>query len=105
MAVKVDWGVKRTCQACLAHFYDLNKSPAICPKCHTPYEMIMQGRGRKGRTSLVDDGKNAAIEDLDLDNSGLDLSDDVSDDDLMDDDDLDSNIDGVGDVSDEQDDD
>ena len=26
-------GAKRTCEACEAKFYDLNKSPATCPKC------------------------------------------------------------------------
>jgi uncharacterized protein (TIGR02300 family) len=27
-------GKKRTCQSCEARFFDLNKNPAICPKCH-----------------------------------------------------------------------
>ena len=26
-------GTKRSCEACEAKFYDLNKIPAICPKC------------------------------------------------------------------------
>jgi len=26
-------GRKCTCAGCNAHFYDLNRSPAICPKC------------------------------------------------------------------------
>ena len=26
-------GTKRLCPACHAKFYDLNKSPAVCPKC------------------------------------------------------------------------
>jgi uncharacterized protein (TIGR02300 family) len=26
-------GLKRTCGACDAKFYDLEKSPIICPKC------------------------------------------------------------------------
>ena len=26
-------GKKRTCQSCEARFFDLNKNPAICPKC------------------------------------------------------------------------
>ncbi len=26
-------GTKRTCVACSAKFYDLSKTPAICPKC------------------------------------------------------------------------
>lgn len=31
---KPDLGTKRVCVACGAHFYDLGKTPAICPKCH-----------------------------------------------------------------------
>ena len=27
-------GAKHTCAACAEHFYDLKRSPAVCPKCH-----------------------------------------------------------------------
>ena len=30
---KVDLGMKLTCESCGARFYDLNKQPAVCPKC------------------------------------------------------------------------
>jgi uncharacterized protein (TIGR02300 family) len=30
---KVELGVKLTCESCGARFYDLNKTPAKCPKC------------------------------------------------------------------------
>ena len=33
-------GVKRICGSCGAKFYDLGKTPIICPKCATPYEEI-----------------------------------------------------------------
>ncbi|WP_439577329.1 TIGR02300 family protein [Elioraea sp.] len=32
---KVELGLKRTCVACGAKFYDLMRSPAACPKCGT----------------------------------------------------------------------
>ena len=32
---KPELGTKRVCVACGARFYDLTKSPAICPKCST----------------------------------------------------------------------
>ncbi|WP_339852442.1 FYDLN acid domain-containing protein, partial [uncultured Nisaea sp.] len=32
---KPEWGIKRTCQSCGARFYDLMKSPIVCPKCET----------------------------------------------------------------------
>ena len=31
-------GTKRICEACGAKFYDLNKSPAVCPKCGHVYD-------------------------------------------------------------------
>lgn len=32
---KAELGLKRTCVACGAKFYDLMRSPAVCPKCGT----------------------------------------------------------------------
>ncbi len=32
---KPELGLKRVCVACSAKFYDLMKSPAVCPKCGT----------------------------------------------------------------------
>lgn len=36
---KVDLGTKRQCPNCGAKYYDLNKSPAVCPKCGTLFEV------------------------------------------------------------------
>ncbi len=30
---KPEWGVKRTCAACTARFYDFSKKPILCPSC------------------------------------------------------------------------
>ena len=32
---KPELGTKRLCGNCGAKFYDLNKDPIVCPKCHT----------------------------------------------------------------------
>ena len=32
---KPELGTKRVCVACSARFYDLQKTPAVCPKCGT----------------------------------------------------------------------
>lgn len=37
---KPELGTKRLCAGCGAKFYDLNKSPIICPKCQTVYEVV-----------------------------------------------------------------
>ncbi|CCG08820.1 FYDLN acid domain-containing protein [Pararhodospirillum photometricum] len=36
---KPEWGVKRTCTSCGARFYDLRRSPAVCPKCEAVLEL------------------------------------------------------------------
>ena len=35
---KPEWGVKRTCQSCGARFYDMQRTPIICPKCASVVE-------------------------------------------------------------------
>ena len=43
-------GTKRTCQACEVRFYDLARSPIVCPMCGAhyapPHEPIVQARER-----------------------------------------------------------
>ena len=36
---KPELGTKRLCANCGAKFYDLNKDPIVCPKCHTAMEL------------------------------------------------------------------
>jgi uncharacterized protein (TIGR02300 family) len=36
---KPELGTKRFCANCGAKFYDLNKAPITCPKCHTVMEL------------------------------------------------------------------
>jgi uncharacterized protein (TIGR02300 family) len=36
---KPELGIKRLCANCGAKFYDLNKDPIVCPKCHTVLEL------------------------------------------------------------------
>ncbi|MBX7147160.1 MAG: TIGR02300 family protein [Alphaproteobacteria bacterium] len=47
--VKPNWGTKRTCHECSAHFYDMRRNPIICPKCgaeHNPEIILKTRRGR-----------------------------------------------------------
>ena len=34
---KTEWGTKRDCASCNAHFYDLGENPPVCPKCGTEF--------------------------------------------------------------------
>jgi uncharacterized protein (TIGR02300 family) len=37
---KPELGTKRLCTNCGAKFYDLNKTPIVCPKCDTTMEIV-----------------------------------------------------------------
>ena len=52
---KPEWGTKRTCQSCAAHFYDLRKDPIHCPKCGATYdpEAILKSRRRAPEKVVV----------------------------------------------------
>src|SRR5262252_6565606 len=41
---KPELGTKRLCTNCGAKFYDLNKDPIVCPKCHTALELVAAPR-------------------------------------------------------------
>jgi uncharacterized protein (TIGR02300 family) len=38
---KPDLGTKRLCGGCGAKFYDLNKTPIVCPKCETVFVPVV----------------------------------------------------------------
>jgi len=35
---KPEWGTKRVCQSCGTRFYDLMRTPCVCPKCQSVVE-------------------------------------------------------------------
>jgi uncharacterized protein (TIGR02300 family) len=41
---KPELGLKRQCMSCGAKFYDLNKDPAVCPKCGTVFQAVALSR-------------------------------------------------------------
>lgn len=43
---KPEWGLKRICQSCGAHFYDMKRNPIECPKCKAIYdpELVLKTR-------------------------------------------------------------
>jgi len=44
---KPELGTKRLCGSCGAKFYDLSKTPILCPKCSTVFEVVVPvTRGR-----------------------------------------------------------
>jgi len=47
MVTNTSWGTKRNCPSCSTHFYDLNKSPAICPKCKHTFDPAAVVRAKR----------------------------------------------------------
>ena len=58
--VKPEWGVKRICHHCGARFYDLHRTPILCPKCATPYDPEQLLKSRRSRSSAVSDAAQRA---------------------------------------------
>ncbi|KXV15543.1 hypothetical protein AD933_08275 [Acetobacter malorum] len=88
-----DLGTKRVCVSCGARFYDLHRSPAVCPKCGTEQPELVS-RLRRSSDSLTPHADTPAPakkedEDIDIDSDADTDTDDVMEDtsDLDDDDD------------------
>lgn len=113
-------GLKRICMNCGARFYDLDKSPIICPSCDTEYTGEIKVKSRRGRPPAEETVAKKAvkaapvveeddeIEDIDadddivsLDDVDEDEDDDSDEDDIVLTDDLDATFD---DLEDEEDD-
>ena len=44
-----EWGGKHTCQHCGVKYYDLNRSPIVCPKCGTQFNPDALLRSRRSK--------------------------------------------------------
>ncbi len=44
---KPEWGTKRVCQSCGTRFYDLMRTPCVCPKCQAVVETEMVFKPRR----------------------------------------------------------
>lgn len=89
-------GIKRICVACGAKFYDLGKSPAVCPKCQTE-QPAEQPRVRI-RTPVIEPKAKpvAAVDDVDVDVE-VEAGDDEAEDGVLEDtSDLEDDADALG---------
>jgi len=87
-------GTKRHCQSCDGKFYDLNKTPIVCPSCGTTFdpEVLLKSRRTKPVAAAPVKSEQpepeTVTEDADLD-SNIDADDDAieNDDEVLNDDD------------------
>ena len=82
---KPEWGKKRICSSCNTRYYDLNKSPIICPSCGAEFDPNDYLKTKKGKSiplkSSAEDENDLAkdienIDDIEVDADGEVVSDD-----------------------------
>ena len=117
---KADLGTKRACLACGMRFYDLSRSPIICPGCGAEFDPDNLIKTRKGRPvtrtsstsnrAEADENRDESVEpeeyaeniivedsedNIDFDDDGINVDEDgpgVIQDDISDDDELLTNL-------------
>jgi uncharacterized protein (TIGR02300 family) len=71
---KPELGTKRQCMSCGAKFYDLNKIPAVCPKCGTVFQAAMiPAAGRVAAPVVARGGKDSDDHELEAETGGPEL--------------------------------
>ena len=82
---KPEWGKKRICTNCNTKYYDLNKSPIICPSCGAEFNPNDYLKSKKGKNlplkASVEDENDLTkdienIDDIEVDNDSEVVSDD-----------------------------
>ena len=53
--MKAEWGTKRMCQGCGAPFYDMRRSPIVCPKCGATFDPEVFTKVRRARPQPVEE--------------------------------------------------
>ena len=94
---KPDLGTKRVCVACNAKFYDMQKSPAVCPKCGTEQPAELP-KPRRAGGNVADDKrpkKPAIADDADVEVEAVE--DDAEEDVIEDASDLEDDADAIPD--------
>ena len=67
---KAEWGMKRLCPGCGMRYYDMKKTPPVCPKCKTAFDPENLLRARRGRVDKkAKDSAEEVIDDLPITDS------------------------------------
>ncbi len=89
---KPEWGKKHRCSSCGKPFYDMQRDPIVCPGCgerHIPVKLLKSRKTTQAavseKTKPVDPDLEDDLEEIDFDLPG---EDDISDEDDDEDDDI-----------------
>jgi uncharacterized protein (TIGR02300 family) len=100
---KPELGTKRVCVSCGAKFYDLTKTPAVCPKCGTE-QPPEQPRVRRSSGNVMEEKRRAkvlpvpGIEDPDVETDADTDAEEVEEDVLEDTSELEDGADAIAEV-------
>jgi uncharacterized protein (TIGR02300 family) len=93
---KPELGTKRVCVACGARFYDLQKAPAICPKCGTE-QPIEQPRPRRPGGNVIEEKRPKKVATPNLEEVEIEGAEEVEEEDVLEDtSDLEDDADAIG---------
>ena len=78
---KPEWGKKRICPSCNTKYYDLKKSPIICPSCGIEFDPDIFLKSRKGKSlspknALETNEDISNIDDIEIETAEEVVSDD-----------------------------
>ena len=59
---KAEWGLKKICYKCDIKFYDLNRKPAVCPKCDTEIEETETISSINSNKQVYNDNLNTSVD-------------------------------------------
>ena len=94
---KPDVGTKRVCVSCSTRFYDLLKTPAVCPKCGTE-QPAEQPRARRAGGNVAEDkrAKKLPVPGLEDAEVEVEAADEEAEEDVLEDtSDLDDDADAI----------
>jgi uncharacterized protein (TIGR02300 family) len=95
--VKPELGLKRLCVSCGTRFYDLTRSPAVCPKCGTEQPVEQPKPRRGGNVAELRKPKKAVVlDDAEADPETEPAEDEAEEGVLEDTSDLDDDADAIG---------
>jgi uncharacterized protein (TIGR02300 family) len=96
---KPELGLKRVCVACGTRFYDLTRSPAICPKCSTeqPAEQPRLRRASAGAAPVDERLKKRAAVAPEAEGEEVELEDVEAEEAIEDAEELDDDAEDLGD--------
>jgi uncharacterized protein (TIGR02300 family) len=116
LVAKPEWGTKRICLSCGARFYDLQRSPIVCPACGAVFDLEVAGRARRARPAarsavtadveeaVVDETELAVVAEGDLDETEAELDEDTELADEGDEDDQERLIEDASELGEDEDD-